>query len=73
MNWFKLNAKGDPYMASNYILNNNPGCIGNETLCAIWADSDVNQKPIITGSLQTAIASALSGTITQGVTQLKNA
>lgn len=73
MNWFKLNSKGNPYLSSNYILNNDPGCIGGETLCAIWAESDANQKPIITGALQNAIALALSGIITPGVTQLKTA
>ena len=71
MNWFKLNAKGNPYIPSNYILNNNPGCIGDETLCAIFANSDLNAKPIITGDLQTAIDNALNGVITQGVIQLK--
>lgn len=73
MNWFKLNAKGNPYLSSNYILNNNPGCIGHETLCAIWANSDIYQKPVITGAILNAIILALSGVITPGVTQLKTA
>lgn len=73
MNWFKLNPKGNPYIASNYILNNNPGCIGHETLCAIFANGDVNGKPIITGAIQDAIDNALNGIITPNVTQLKTA
>ncbi|WP_367866955.1 hypothetical protein [Pedobacter sp. WC2423] len=71
MNWFKLNANGDPYVASNYIINNNPGCIGGETLCAIFANSDAHAKPIITGDIQNAITNALNGIITPDVTQLK--
>ena len=71
MNWFKLNAKGNPYIPSNYILNNHSRCFGDETLCAIFANSDVNAKPIITSSIENAITNALSGIITPGVTKLK--
>lgn len=74
MNWFKLNPGAtNPYLASNYTLNNDPGCIGSATLCAIQADTDANNKPIITGAIQTAITKALSGIATAGVTQLKSA
>lgn len=73
MNWFKLNPGGNPYVASNYTLNNNPGCVGSETLCAIFADTDENQKPIITGDIQIAIAKALNGIATANVTLLKAA
>lgn len=70
MNWFKY-ISGDPYNPSNYNLDNNPGCIGSDTLCAINASSDVNGKPVITGTIQTAIDNALNGIVTSGVTQLR--
>lgn len=72
MEWFKLNSGGNAYNPSSYTLDPNPSCIGNDTLCAILAEPDVNNKPVITGSLQTAIANALNGVKTQGVTILKS-
>jgi len=74
MNWFKLNTGAtNPYLPANYTLNNNPGCVGSETLCSINAQTDANNKPIITGQIQTAITNALNGIITPNVTQLRAA
>lgn len=73
MNWFKLNPGGNPYLASNYTLNNNPGCIGSTTLCAIRTNILPNGQPDITDDVKTAIDDALNGIITPNVTQLKNA
>ncbi|GGH10407.1 hypothetical protein FAZ19_01235 [Sphingobacterium alkalisoli] len=60
MAWFQLNPSGDPTNPSDYtIQGSQPSCPGTEEVCAIQANNDGSDHPVINEALLTEMTQAL--------------
>lgn len=73
MAWFQLGS-GNPTDPSNYTLytgNVNTLCPDNEQICAIQAEGDTSNKPIITAQLLADMVNALHNQSPSDTVKLK--
>lgn len=60
MAWFQLVADGDPLNPADYNPVTSPGCSGSNYICAIQANPDASNQPVITTSLRNEMITALN-------------
>lgn len=73
MAWFSLNPNGDPTQPNDYTLQSSqPSCPGSEEICAIQANNDGSNHPVINETLLTEMAQALNNGVATTNVKLKD-
>lgn len=70
--FFTNTNPNNPQSPSSYaIITGTPTCSGNQVVCAIYAQVDDNDKPIITTALSTEISTALNNHVSSANVKLR--
>jgi len=75
MSWFSLNPSGTPTQPSDYTLvSGTPsGCSGSNQICAVQANNNGSNQPVLTAALKDEMINALHSRTPSTNVQLKNA
>jgi hypothetical protein len=72
MEWFQLTGS-NPTQPSNYSPIGSPSCLGEDQICAVQADNNGNNEPVLTEALKDEMIQALHDREPSANVQLRNA